>query len=606
VRATGKFKGRSGTAAVLISGAAVAVAGVSFGVGTESAGAAVAAPHAIQTVASGLDSPRHLSVGPDGALYVAEAGTGGPSSGAGSNCVPTVNEAQVATQNCFGTTGSIVRVTTGGAASTVLAGLPSVVTEPAGPLPAEYVGPSDVAFTGGKLNVTTQVVSLNADGTNQFGAAGVTLGRLISASPNSTSSTWSVGANFAAYAAANPQGSSSLGTGAGESATDSDPYAVIPYNGGFAVADAAANALRWVSPAGVISQLASFPAQAGTSAQAVPTSVTVGPDGALYVGELVGVPSPAGSAVVYRVVPGQAPTVFATGFSAITDLAFDRAGRLLVLEYNVNGLLGAPGSSGAVIQVGSGGTKTTLASTGLIQPTGLAVGTDGSIYVSNNGDTAGQGSIVRIPVGTQDGYQEVASDGGAFTFGSYQFLGSLGALKLNKPIVGATSTRIAAGYWSVASDGGVFTFGAAGFYGSLGGTKLNAPVVGIAPTPDGRGYWLVASDGGVFTFGDAQFFGSMGGKKLNKPIVGIQATPDGAGYWEVASDGGIFTFGDAQFLGSMGGKKLNTPIVGIQATPTGAGYWEVASDGGIFTFGDAQFLGSMGGSVLNKPIVGLG
>ena len=77
------------------------------------------------------------------------------------------------------------------------------------------------------------------------------------------------------------------------------------------------------------------------------------------------------------------------------------------------------------------------------------------------------------------------------------------------------------GYWEVASDGGIFSFGDAGFFGSEGGQPLNAPVVGIASTPDGQGYVEVASDGGVFNFGDAGFYGSMGGQHLNKPIVGI-------------------------------------------------------------------------------------
>ncbi len=79
------------------------------------------------------------------------------------------------------------------------------------------------------------------------------------------------------------------------------------------------------------------------------------------------------------------------------------------------------------------------------------------------------------------------------------------------------------GYWEVATDGGVFAFGNASFEGSMGGTKLNAPVVGIAATPDGKGYWEVAADGGVFGFGDASFEGSMGGTKLNAPVVGIAA-----------------------------------------------------------------------------------
>jgi hypothetical protein len=77
------------------------------------------------------------------------------------------------------------------------------------------------------------------------------------------------------------------------------------------------------------------------------------------------------------------------------------------------------------------------------------------------------------------------------------------------------------GYWEVASDGGIFSFGDAPFLGSMGAVTLNKPVVGIAPTPDGKGYWEVASDGGIFSFGDAPFLGSMGAVTLNKPVVGI-------------------------------------------------------------------------------------
>ncbi len=122
---------------------------------------------------------------------------------------------------------------------------------------------------------------------------------------------------------------------------------------------------------------------------------------------------------------------------------------------------------------------------------------------------------------------------------------------LNAPIVGMAATPTGNGYWEVASDGGIFSFGAAKFYGSMGGKPLNAPIVGMAATPTGNGYWEVASDGGIFSFGNAQFSGSMGGKPLNAPIVGMAATPTGNGYWEVASDGGIFSFGNARFSGSM-------------------------------------------------------
>ncbi len=202
-----------------------------------------------------------------------------------------------------------------------------------------------------------------------------------------------------------------------------------------------------------------------------------------------------------------------------------------------------------------------------------------------------------------NGYWEVASDGGIFSFGSSSFYGSTGAIHLNQPIVGMTSTPDHRGYWLVASDGGIFSFGDARFYGSTGAIHLNQPIVGMAPTPDGRGYWLVASDGGIFSFGDAGFHGSTGGIPLNRPIVSMTPTPTGQGYWLVASDGGIFTFGNAGFFGSTGGVPLSSPIVGMAKNPDGGGYWLVGSDGSVFAFGDSGKFGSLSGYPLNRPIV---
>ncbi|MEA2502645.1 MAG: virginiamycin lyase [Actinomycetota bacterium] len=84
-----------------------------------------------------------------------------------------------------------------------------------------------------------------------------------------------------------------------------------------------------------------------------------------------------------------------------------------------------------------------------------------------------------------------------------------------------------AGYWLVASDGGIFNYGDAAFLGSTGAIHLNKPIVAMAPTPSGRGYWLVASDGGIFNYGDAAFLGSTGSIHLNDPIVGMGASPTG-------------------------------------------------------------------------------
>ncbi len=203
------------------------------------------------------------------------------------------------------------------------------------------------------------------------------------------------------------------------------------------------------------------------------------------------------------------------------------------------------------------------------------------------------------------GYWEVASDGGVFSFGSAQFFGSMGGKLLNQPIVGLVHDSDNSGYDEVGSDGGVFAFGDAGFYGSMSRRPLNQPIVGMDTTSDGGGYWLVARDGGVFAFGDAGFYGSMSGRPLNQPIVGMDTTSDGGGYWLVARDGGVFAFGDAGFYGSMSGRPLNQPIVGMDTTSDAGGYWLVARDGGVFAFGDAGFDGSMADKPLDATMVAL-
>ncbi len=204
---------------------------------------------------------------------------------------------------------------------------------------------------------------------------------------------------------------------------------------------------------------------------------------------------------------------------------------------------------------------------------------------------------------SDEGYWLASADGGVFPEGNAGFHGSLGALRLQGPVVAMAATPDGGGYWLAALDGGVFAFGDAGFYGSMGGTRLNQPVVGMASTPDGKGYWLVAADGGIFAFGDARFLGSMGGTPLVAPVTGMAPTRNGLGYWLVAADGGVFAFGDAAFHGSTGGTVLNDPVVGIIATGDGGGYLMVATDGGVFTFGDADFHGSLGDGFGGNPFV---
>jgi len=83
--------------------------------------------------------------------------------------------------------------------------------------------------------------------------------------------------------------------------------------------------------------------------------------------------------------------VFASGFTNISDLAFDGES-LLVLEMSTGGLLDAR-APGAFVRVDPNGRRTVL-TTKLHRPTGLAV-SRGAIYVSNDG-TSPDGEILRL------------------------------------------------------------------------------------------------------------------------------------------------------------------------------------------------------------------
>ena len=355
----------------------------------------------IDVIASGLNQPKKITVAPNGSLLVALSG----------DAVAPATCTDGAEPSCLDDSGAIVHITLNGHVSTVVGNLPSVSSGGEG---ATATGPVEAMLTKDGLQVLFQNTNIDpTTGQETYGPTATFLGDLVKYQ-------WFGGgpgqieAAFGPFEAANnPDHGEGTAVQFGEPAIDSDPYSFVPYRGGYAVADAAGNDILYVSPWGHISVLAVLPtlpetAPAGSlspdqttpepvDAQPVPTAVAVGPDGALYVGELSGDPFQVGAENIYRVEPGQAPTVVATGLTAVSDIAFDHQGRLLALEIDQAGLndpalaSGGLPTPGAIIRVGWNGQQTTVASTGLEFPTGLAVGPSNVVYVSNFGVVSATG-----------------------------------------------------------------------------------------------------------------------------------------------------------------------------------------------------------------------
>jgi sugar lactone lactonase YvrE len=330
--------------------------------------ASIQAQSAAVVIMTGLDNPRGLAFGPEGALYVAEAGRGGDGP-----CVPTPEG-----MRCYGPTGAISRLWQG-VQTRIVTALPShaLVNGDAA------TGPNDIAFQGrGSAYVTVGLgppdpitARLN------WGPGGALFGTVLQVA---ASGEWRVVTDVAANeVAANPGGGP----------LDSNPYGILAEPRGRIVTDAGGNVLLRVAADGDITTVATFPSRPERPIDAVPTSVAVGPDGAYYVGELTGVPFSAGAARVYRVVPGETPTIFAGGFKTILDIDFGPDGSLYVLEHATGPVFfNGPGQ---VIRVAPDGARTTVVEA-LNRPTSLIVDWDGTIYVTNNGITAGSGEVLKL------------------------------------------------------------------------------------------------------------------------------------------------------------------------------------------------------------------
>lgn len=329
-------------------------------------------PPNVEVVASGLINPRGFTWGPDGSLYVAEAGT--PPAGykpAGGPPVP-------GTPPVINNNGRISRIGADSVRTTVVDGLPVFV----GPI-GDTVGPAGLAFVGDTLYAIISagaghghpdfpggVYAVNADGTVDLVA------------------------NTDDYTVANPPvDCAHCGTPTDEL---SNPYDVVAVGGKLYITDGNKDVIHVVDPAAPADQRITRFVDLSPTGHNVLTGLTVAPDGSFYVVNLTSAPFPTAAGVLRRISAAGAVSEVAGGLTAATGVAVSPRGSVYVAE--IAGSVPQPPflvPPGRIVARGKEGFGPVA--TPMMFPTILRWGPDGlyGTYFSVGGN-GGQGSIVKI------------------------------------------------------------------------------------------------------------------------------------------------------------------------------------------------------------------
>ena len=320
----------------------------------------------VSTFATGLIQPRGLKFGPDGNLYVAEAGTGG-------SLTTTGMCDQLGYRGGF--TARISKITANGTRTTVAANLPSTTDDF-----DDTMGVSDVAFIGNTLYAL-------------LSGAGCTHGHATNNNAvlrvNANGTTTLV-ADLSAYLATHP-----VVNQPADLEPDGTWYNMIAVGGDLVAVNPNQGNIERITTAGTISRIVDFSINQG---HIVPTAMAF--DGDLYVGNLGLFPIVRGSEKILKVTLTGQVTTFASGLTTVLGLALDAAHRLYVLENSTGPDDFPTPGTGKVVRITQSGGMEVIAS-GLSLPTAMTLGPDGNLYVSNWGfGMPNMGEIVKINLQT--------------------------------------------------------------------------------------------------------------------------------------------------------------------------------------------------------------
>lgn len=343
----------------------------------------------VTTVATGLNAPRGLKFGPDGMLYVAEAGTGGTTSTVG-QCAQV--GAPIGPYK-GGNTARISRFDTAWHRTTVASGFPSALAAQ-----GDLQGVADLAWVDGHL------LALLAGGGCSHANPDVPNGIAL---VNTHNGSWEIIANLSKFLQTHP----AKYPNPADFEPDGTFYSMIAYqNHLYAVEPNHGQVISIGGPNDLYTALDVSASQG----HIVPTAITER-DGDFFLGNLNLFPIEPNFARILTLsrsecsrpnVPGlqdeggsRSLHIVASkaGFTTVVGTEFGPDGLLYVLELSDFAGFPTP-DKGKVVRIRHDGTIEDVAD-GLTGPTAMTFGPDGRLYVSNLGAApAGMGQIVRIEI----------------------------------------------------------------------------------------------------------------------------------------------------------------------------------------------------------------